>query len=251
MSMHLSDYNYKNTYHWVIDTFDVFLDYKYDSLTYKFDRKGCYDFDLYINTEFGCDSKVSYDCAIEVFPTPKASFVNQPEFPTNVEPMLDFTNTSVAGNELYWVIDFDTIWYDSSFRYEFYERDEPFNVSLFVLNEQGCLDSTSAKISYLEETIIYYPNTFTPNGDDKNEEFLIMSEGVQLQDFELSIHNRWGEQVFFTKRQSQGWDGKSPSGEWMPTGTYYMILKYRNDANIEKVIHDEIHVIFWGDRIGL
>ncbi len=69
------------------------------------------------------------------------------------------------------------------------------------------------------------PNTFTPNGDGKNDVFRIMTKGNQ----ELSsfiIMDRWGKRVFETVNQYEAWDG-SYNGEPQDIGTYNYFLRYR------------------------
>ena len=165
--------------------------------------------------------------------------------------MLDFVNTSTGASDLMWVIDADTLFGDSAFRYQFYEREDPFEVILYARSEEGCLDTTSKFVKYNEETLIYYPNSFTPDGDDRNAEFFITSEGVQLEDFNLEIYNRLGVQVFRTNRQTQGWNGKTPNGYLVPMGTYYFVMSYRDDRNIERVVSDRINIVLTGTPNGL
>src|SRR6218665_265398 len=50
------------------------------------------------------------------------------------------------------------------------------------------------------------PNAFTPNGDGLNEQFMPVFFGVVNQ-YNLSIYNRFGERVFSSQKLGQGWDG--------------------------------------------
>lgn len=52
---------------------------------------------------------------------------------------------------------------------------------------------------------LYIPNAFTPNGDNKNDEFRI--RGNHIEKIYLAVYNRWGEKVFESHRQEKGWDG--------------------------------------------
>jgi gliding motility-associated-like protein len=52
---------------------------------------------------------------------------------------------------------------------------------------------------------IFVPNTFTPNADGKNEKLYV--RGLNLTKVHLAIYNRWGQRVFETFNQSEGWDG--------------------------------------------
>jgi gliding motility-associated-like protein len=249
--MSMEDFDNRYTYDWIIDTIDAYHQYGYDSLLYRFSETGCYDLDLFITTDFGCQSLVSYECPIRIQGNPTAAFLHEPAGPTNIEPMLDFVNTSTGASDLMWVIDADTLFGDSAFRYQFYEREDPFEVILYARSEEGCLDTTSKFVKYNEETLIYYPNSFTPDGDDRNAEFFIISEGVQLEDFNLEIYNRLGVQVFRTNRQTQGWNGKTPNGYLVPMGTYYFVMSYRDDRNIERVVSDRINIVLTGTPNGL
>jgi len=60
---------------------------------------------------------------------------------------------------------------------------------------------------------IWAPTAFTPDGNSNNDIFYIRGEGIQ--NFELRVYNRWGEEIFLSKDIKQGWDGKG-----MPQGAY-------------------------------
>ncbi len=64
-------------------------------------------------------------------------------------------------------------------------------------------------------------NTFTPNGDGKNDRWEIKNIDL-FPDNELIILNRWGAEVFNIKNynNSKAWDGSGLS-----SGTYYYLLK--------------------------
>ena len=51
----------------------------------------------------------------------------------------------------------------------------------------------------------FIPNTFTPNGDQQNDMFLVRGLKVDLLSF--AIYNRWGEMVFESNDINKGWDG--------------------------------------------
>lgn len=55
------------------------------------------------------------------------------------------------------------------------------------------------------ETSIYFPNSFTPNGDTDNENF--EPKGINVYDFKMYVFNRWGELIFTAKDISDKWNG--------------------------------------------
>ncbi|RZK51315.1 MAG: DUF11 domain-containing protein, partial [Pedobacter sp.] len=74
---------------------------------------------------------------------------------------------------------------------------------------------------------LFIPNLFTPNGDGNNDRFEIRGLD-QFPDNELVIVNRWGNEVFRTKNYQNNW-----TGEGLNEGTYYYLLKAKNNADTE------------------
>jgi len=73
------------------------------------------------------------------------------------------------------------------------------------------------------------PNVFTPNGDGKNETFII--PGLQqYPDNELSIVNRWGGTVFQKKGYVNEWDGRG-----LNEGTYFYVLRVKTPQGNQEI----------------
>lgn len=73
------------------------------------------------------------------------------------------------------------------------------------------------------------PNVFSPNGDLSNDVYLIT--GVDADEFQLEVYNRWGMKVFSTTSVTKGWNGKVDNGsELAPDGTYYYVVTYKDDC---------------------
>ncbi|MGE0568076.1 MAG: PKD domain-containing protein [Bacteroidia bacterium] len=56
-----------------------------------------------------------------------------------------------------------------------------------------------------EEGDAFVPNTFTPNGDGKND--ILYVRGLKVEELYFAVYNRWGEMVFETTDKTKGWDG--------------------------------------------
>ncbi|WP_412468438.1 Calx-beta domain-containing protein [Pedobacter sp. KLB.chiD] len=69
------------------------------------------------------------------------------------------------------------------------------------------------------------PNLFTPNGDGINDTFEILGIN-QYQTNELTIVNRWGNEVFRAKGYQNNW-----TGENLNEGTYYYLLRVKKAGN--------------------
>jgi len=86
------------------------------------------------------------------------------------------------------------------------------------------------------EPLVFIPNSFTPNGDGINDIFKISSGESELDDYEFTIHNRWGELIFRTTDPDQGWNGaKSGSDFFVPAGTYTYYVKYSGICQSETI----------------
>lgn len=90
-------------------------------------------------------------------------------------------------------------------------------------------DSTAWVIIEIEDCKI--PNTFSPNGDGKNDFFDVPCiEGVAS----LCVFNRWGAAVYRNDNYddiTNKFDGKYKGAD-LPDGTYYYILKYTNTRGL-------------------
>ena len=72
---------------------------------------------------------------------------------------------------------------------------------------------------------LYFPNTFTPNGDSKNDFFKPLTTST-LNRYQFQVFNRYGEVVFQTTDPSKGWDGNF-KGKKQNADTYVWICVYQ------------------------
>jgi gliding motility-associated-like protein len=73
------------------------------------------------------------------------------------------------------------------------------------------------------------PNAFSPNGDGLNDNFRPL-HACDMQDFSMTIFNRYGQKLFETKDPLQGWDGKAGAGKPL-TGAYVWMVSYTKPSN--------------------
>lgn len=138
--------------------------------------------------------------------TPNSSLSRPTSDSTGASPQL--TTTYVART------------YYNLFNYVCYHDD---STTLFV--NANC-DIDSLKI----------PTAFTPNGDDRNDEFYVKSFSLKRV-LTFNVYNRWGDRVFNiadvpADDKLYGWNGKlNNTGEDLPVGVYiYNISAYcKND----------------------
>lgn len=118
----------------------------------------------------------------------------------------------------------------------------PTNTTQYLLTAQDpvtlCKGSDSVLISVVSK--LFIPNTFTPNGDGKNDRWQI--PGMALYpDGLVSIYNRYGQLVYQSKTyQNRPWDG-SFKGAAVPNGGYVYIIQLNNDK--KEIIKGTVLVI--------
>jgi gliding motility-associated-like protein len=93
---------------------------------------------------------------------------------------------------------------------------------LYVRNEANCLDSATVLVKIFRTSpSVFVPSAFTPNGDGLNDKLAPIAVGISRIEY-FRIFNRWGQMVFSTAVNGQGWDGRI-GGTLQGTNTYVWI----------------------------
>jgi gliding motility-associated-like protein/uncharacterized repeat protein (TIGR01451 family) len=86
-------------------------------------------------------------------------------------------------------------------------------------------------IVIIPNTNFFIPEGFSPNGDNKNDVFVI--KGLPLNvDNVLTVFNRWGNKVYQKSNYDNTWNGTpnvngTLGTEKLPPGTYYYIIEFK------------------------
>lgn len=75
---------------------------------------------------------------------------------------------------------------------------------------------------------LWFPNAFTPDGDGVND--IWGPEGIYIENFEMTIFDRWGQEVFRTNDMNVRWDGSVNGTPVMKTDVY--VYKYRASGHL-------------------
>ena len=207
------------------------------SVLNTYDSYGCYDVTLVSTTTEGCTDSLTqqnFVCVNEV----NAEFQPDVYEQSVVNPIFEFTNTSTNATSFEWFFG-DGSESDFVNTTHFYDDYGNYVVSLVATAQDGCTDTAYAAITVIDEVLFYVPNSFTPNGDGKNEVFVpVLTAGYDRErGYEFRIYNRWGEQVFFSDTPGVGWDGsyidQSGSVKIVQNGTYMWYVKFKDSMNNE------------------
>ncbi len=109
--------------------------------------------------------------------------------------------------------------------------------TVFAYTDMGCVDSSKVTIEVLcDESQLFIPNTFTPNGDGQNDMFYPRGDGMEkVQSFR--IFNRWGELVyerrgFDLNDAYAGWDGTYKGNQLSPDVFVWVIEAQCDDGKV-------------------
>jgi gliding motility-associated-like protein len=95
-----------------------------------------------------------------------------------------------------------------------YDTPGEYAVTLTAYNQAGCALSVSRLLSAAPPLVL--PNVITPNGDGKNDTFV-----VPVQNSSLQIYNRWGKEVLNSPDYQNNW------GKGVGNGTYFYEIATR------------------------
>ena len=122
------------------------------------------------------------------------------------------------------------VWQDGSTK-EYFVAKKTGRYSVMVANSCG---STQDEILITTRVCdIYFPSAFTPNKDGKNDLFKALN-GYHIEEFHLSVYNRWGQKLFETNDQNKGWDG-SFNNQPQDMGVYIWYCYYKRNNQYKKL----------------
>jgi gliding motility-associated-like protein len=154
---------------------------------------------------------------ISVYEVPTAMFTVSPTVVFLPDQPIHCTNNALNGNSFYW--DFG----DGSTSTEenpnhYYNQEGEFTIMLIANTIHNCKDTFTVYRAVVAEASgeIDFPSAFTPNpngpnggtyqqGDVNNDVFHPVFVGIE--EYNLTIFNRWGEMIFESKDPNIGWDG--------------------------------------------
>jgi gliding motility-associated-like protein len=194
-----------------------------NGFTHIYDSVGMWDITMSVTSDYGCVYAQTFTNIVETKPLPTAQFNISPNPTTFFEVTVMVQDQSYSNIVDWW-------WYAPDATPTLSITNNPtftfpegivgqYPIYLVVTDNLGCTDTTSRILTVLSDVLSFIPNTFTPDGDEYNQDWGFNFDGIDETGFSLYVFNRWGEIVWETHDSHEKWDG-TYGGKIVSEGMY-------------------------------
>jgi gliding motility-associated-like protein len=172
--------------------------------------------------------QMTQSVTVEALPTPTAGIVLDPPVASLYDPIVSILDVSQGADSCYLVLSSGDTINACNYIQNYFDPNAPYNettthyITQYVTNGAGCQDSIIVWIDVLPEYIFFAPSSFTPNNDGTND--LFFGKGFGIKKFEMFIFNRWGDLIWETRDQYDGWNGYANGGDHEAQQGVYVYL---------------------------
>ena len=106
-------------------------------------------------------------------------------------------------------------------------------IGLQTTANTGCTSYTEQVVDvapYSQLVHFSLPNVFTPNRDQVNDRFKLVTTQSLDQCFQLHVYDRWGKLVHESNGGNNGWNGELDNGEPASEGVYFYIVNVNDET---------------------
>jgi len=201
--------------------------YKYTTSTSKV---GTFVYSLISIKDANCTNTLTGQAqTLMVSENPEALFTLDPEETSILAPTITINNLSIGAKSYMWSFGDSSISASNKPQSHTYKDTGTYKIKLMITNG-NCKDSTYQTVRILLPLLVYIPNSFTPNGDGRNDIF--KAEGDGFTNFEMMIFDRWGQLIFTSDDIDKGWNGKANMGSDISmVDAYIYVINLRSSYN--------------------
>lgn len=175
----------------------------------------------------------SYDeISISYHPLPQQPFAAEIEFCFGIDPQGFILDAGNLGSTYLWKQD------STDKRLITVIQEGEYEV--IVTTSEQCTSTFYTEVSEVCPYSVYAPNAFTPDGDGVNDYWFV--HGVNIDNYQLQIFNRWGELLYQSDDITIPWLGQRRDGdEYVEPGAYmyqitFQVIDGDGDPGDAKVI---------------
>ncbi|MFL5765309.1 MAG: PKD domain-containing protein [Bacteroidia bacterium] len=187
-----------------------------EPVVHTYPNPGSYNVTLTVTTGLGCQSSITNSNYIDVYPGPTAGFSTSPSEITQTAPEVTIGDLSSGATQWYYDFVYPGAVFTDTLQNPVYSYPDTgtYVIQQVVTNSYGCTDTAFNSVYVIPEFAFYAPNAFTPNNHDGlNDLFMPKGVGIDPNNFEMMIFDRWGNMIFRTDDVNKGWDGRANHGD--------------------------------------
>lgn len=198
------------------------------SPSYTYEDIGTFTVDLSITSPIGCKTDTVFPDLITVLPSPDAGFSYSPpsEELTILNSEVRFRDESQDATRIFYDFGDGSTSLMPNPVYNYLDTGR-FLVTQVVTHPNGCIDTALQWLDVTPEVRFHLPNAFSPNADGLNDEYRGVGIMAGAENFNMSIWNRWGQQLFTSSDPTEGWNGRLfNTGDQAPAGVYVVRVSF-------------------------
>jgi gliding motility-associated-like protein len=185
-----------------------------------------------VSNTYGCIRSQRFEVIATLLLQPDASFLNSvPAIAIDGFEVI-FLSNYIGGSSYFWDFGDPSSTVNTSSDpnpRHIYTTPGDYITTLTVTNASGCVETSQKTVSIYLADNIFIPSGFTPNGDGNNDLFRVRGNNISYYD--MNIFNQWGQRIWFSQKETIGWNGQS-NGEYVPNGNYaYAIEVFFDNGN--------------------
>ncbi len=194
--------------------------------THTFEESGTYTITVDVTTNLGCTQTGS--TIILVHNSPTADFIAHPWSTGLLDAHIQFTDATDYAVAWEWNFG-DGLTSGLQNPEHTYYVHGTFPVQLIAYSAEGCADTVVKNVEIIESLLFYMPTAINVRHPG-NDEFYPKGSGVDLLSYEMTVFNRWGEEVFRTNDFYERWQGRynNNKGDYVPQGVYAWIVTLKD-----------------------
>jgi gliding motility-associated-like protein len=215
---------------------------------HEYENDGKYTLTLQVGNNNTCFDDTTITQAVVVNPRADAKFKLDKDYISADYPVIGFENQSTEAS-IFTLDVGDGAVYNNFVNQHIYQNviDGEYDIQLIANNQYNCPDTAYKTLKVEPTSSIYIPNSFTPNGDGKNELFGPEFIGDPVF-FDFLIFDRWGHVIFETFDKNVKWNGTFKNQDKEPIKqdvyVYKLVIGFGGSMNNYKNITGRVTVIY-------
>lgn len=189
-------------------------------LDLELEQQGAYDVYLQADNKGYCKNETHKKGLINVYPNPYAHILPEQPLWSNVKNIDIYADQVDSLSSYFWTVNGVGMGDTPSFSLP--ANSDQKEIDLNVVNKYGCSSSDNKTYTFIHDGLMV-PNAMVPGG--VNNTFKVIATGIQ--DIQIRIFNRWGEEMFYSASVDDQWDGRF-KGKEVPVDAYIVKIDYHD-----------------------